>query len=217
MDNKINLQSNILSGEAMKNLQTLTDMSMEFYGNLLNNVVGNNTQFGKNLAQLSKAMLDPYRNLYSCADNCPPKEECPPHCLATLHRRAMVGERIVIPFNVRNGCGETKTYRVGIRDLMDRDGKVATAQPLLNKPSVTLSPYTSERILLTLDLANFAAGTYAAEIVLRENEFNQNLCLTVEVADSDGIVVNPQEEKKYKLKWQSWKSHYYCEPGRSKT
>jgi hypothetical protein len=208
------LQSNVFSEAVMKNLQTLTDMSMEFYGSMLDNMTGNTAQFSKNLAQLSKTAFEPLRSIFPSSESCPPKQECPPHCIASIFRKAAPGERIVIPFHVENDCAETRSYRVGVRELLDEDGKPAVKQPVLNKDSLTLPPYSRQRVLVSLDLEGFNVGTYTAELVLREKEFNQNVCLTIDVCDTPGVVVRPYEEKKFRLKWQSWKSHYYCEPPR---
>jgi len=65
---------------------------------------------------------------------------------------------------------------------------------------------------MIIDLGKFAEGkTYTTEIVLREKEFNQNICFTLSIEDHQNIVVEPMDEKKYKMKWQSWKDHFYCE------
>ena len=208
------LQSNVFSETVMKNLQNLTDMSMEFYGSMLDNMTGNTAQFSKNLAQLSKTALEPLRSMFPGGDSCPPKHTCPPHCIASIFRKATTGERIVIPFHVKNDCAEARTYRVGIRELLDQDGKPAPKQPVLSKDTLNLPPYSSQRILVSADLEDFKTGTYSAEIVLREKEFNQNICFTIVVGDAEGITVCPYEEKKFKLRWQSCRSHYYCEPPR---
>ena len=124
----------------------------------------------------------------------------------------MEGERIITPFIVKNDCSETKTYRIGVRELKDESGGLAPAQPILNKTIVTLDPGRSEHVLVSLDLDNFKAGsTYTTEIVLREKEINQNVCFTLIVDNADGTVVTPQDEQQYRLRWQSWKDHYYCE------
>ena len=120
----------------------------------------------------------------------------------------------MVPFLVKNTCNETKTYRVGVRELKDQDGKPAPFQPQLNKHSVTLEPGRSERVVMLLDLSDFANGsTYTTEIVLRENEINQNICFTLKIDNDQNLVTaQPQNEKQYQLRWQSWQSHYYCEP-----
>jgi hypothetical protein len=150
---------------------------------------------------------------------CPPEHECPPHCIASITRHAREGERIVVPFLVRNRCASEKTYRIGVRELKNENGEMAPSQPVLNKHSVTLAPGNRERVVMTVDLASFQKGdVYSAEIVLREKDINQNVCFRLVVeGDSDLEEVSPHDEKKYKLKWQDWRSHYYCEPPEKRT
>ncbi|XCF06462.1 hypothetical protein ABI125_01065 [Tamlana crocina] len=211
MENR-KLKSNVFSDAVMENIQTLSDMSIQFYGTMLENMIGNNAPVSEQMGQLGKSALNPLKAIMNNEDCCAPKEKCPPHCIASIDRKAMAGERIMIPFTVKNNCSSAKTYQVGIRELTDQDGTLAPSQPKLNKNSVSLQPHDSERVLLVLDLANFSNGTYSAEIVLREKEYNQNICLTVNVADHHATTATPHEEKKFKLKWQSWQSHFYCEP-----
>lgn len=144
--------------------------------------------------------------------DCPPKDNCPPHCIAAIERTAIPGERIITSFSVKNNCNKTKTYRIGVRELKDENGALAPAQPALNKNSVTLDPGASEQVLISIDLSNFNNGsTYKTEIVLREKEINQNVCFTVKVDPSGSTSVAPLDEQQYLLRWQSWKDHYYCE------
>ncbi|MEM7551584.1 MAG: hypothetical protein AAF363_18010 [Bacteroidota bacterium] len=199
----------------MDNLQTLTEMSMEFYGNMIDNMTGNNSIFSTNAGQLGRNALQPFRTMFNSGDCCPPEKECPPHCMASITRKAMTGERIIIPFTVHNECNQNRVYRIGVREMADQDGKTAPSQPQLNKASVTLKPHGSERVLIGLDLGKFDEGSYTADVVLREKEYNQNICLSVEVADHPSVSVTPLEEKKYRLKWQSWQSHFYCESRKS--
>ncbi|MEO7960395.1 MAG: hypothetical protein ABIR19_02545 [Ginsengibacter sp.] len=113
---------------------------------------------------------------------------------------------------IKNDCNQTKTYRIGVRQLDDETGNSAPSQPVLNKSTVTLEPGRSEEVLVSVDLANFKNGsTYTTEIVLREKEINQNICFTLIVEDPRSTVVVPQSEQQYRLRWQSWKDHYYCE------
>lgn len=211
MENR-KLKSNVFSDAVMENIQTLSDISMQFYGNMLENMIGNNAPIAEQMGQMGKSVLSPIKTMFNSGDCCAPKEKCPPHCIASINRNAMAGERIIVPFMVKNNCSSGKTYQVGIRDMTDQDGTSAPSQPQLNKNSVSLQPHASERVLLLLDLANFSNGTYSAEIVLREKEYNQNICLTVHVGDHNTITAIPHEEKQFKLKWQSWQSHFYCEP-----
>lgn len=145
---------------------------------------------------------------------CPPKHECPPHCILQITRTASAGERIIVPFMVKNNCNTQKKYRVGVRDLKHIDGSMAPAQPVLNKNEVTLEPGQSELVLMSLDLLQFSNGnTYNAEIVVREKDINQNICFTLKVDGNNAVpVATPLDEKKYLLRWQSWRSHFYCEP-----
>ena len=66
---------------------------------------------------------------------------------------------------------------------------------------------------MTIDLEQFNAGTtYTAEIVLREKEINQNICFTLMVSNPANVVTAiPKDENSYRMRWQSWKDHYYCE------
>ncbi|MBC7874806.1 MAG: hypothetical protein H7Y01_12465, partial [Ferruginibacter sp.] len=121
----------------------------------------------------------------------------------------------IVPFMVKNTCSHAKTYRIGVRELIDADGRPAPSQPILNKQTITLQPGRSERVLMQIDLDKFENGSsHSTEIVIRENEINQNICFTLKVNNDCQQVVTaePQDEKKYKLRWQSWQSHYYCEP-----
>lgn len=148
-----------------------------------------------------------------CSDCCPPEHSCPHHCLISIRRCAMKGERIIVPFLIKNTCSHAKTWRIGVRELMDADGKTAPDQPKLNKHSATIPPGRSEKVLMMIDLEKFSNGTeFTTEIVLREKEINQNICFTLVVEDCNATTVIPQDEQKYRLRWQDWKSHYYCEP-----
>ncbi len=211
MRNK-NADSGALSDTAADNLQKVANMSVDFYRNLFNTLLENNSSFSNTLTQVSRNALDPMKSMFNSGDCCPPKQTCPPHCIATIERQAMAGETIIVPVRIRNSCNAAKTYRIGVRELLDMDNKAAPDQPVINKATVTLQPNGNERVLMKLDLANFQNGTYTAEIVVREKEINQNICFTLIVRDHQPLVAEPREENQYKLKWQSWKSHYYCEP-----
>ncbi|MEP6846101.1 MAG: hypothetical protein ABI861_08855 [Panacibacter sp.] len=212
MENKTNSLAD-LQQTVTENFQQLTNSSLAamkpLMENMMNNITSVNKSFLENPLPLFKL---PQLKLDNC-DCCPPKQTCPPHCIATIKRTAQEGERIVVPFIVKNTCSQTTTYRVGVRELINEDdGQAAPAQPTLNKMVVTLAPGRSERVLMTVDLANFSAGaTYMAEIVLREKEINQNICFTLIIDSPGGPVVTPKSEQDYRLRWQSWKDHYYCE------
>jgi hypothetical protein len=172
----------------------------------------------KNMTEVNKVMSGlglgnftlPFGKSDDC-DCCPPKEKCPPHCILHITRHASAGEKIIVPFLVKNKCGGAKRYRIGVRELKNIDGSKALSQPQLNKNNVTLDPGESELVKMEIDLNNFSNGTYNAEIVLREKDINQNICFKLVVDDNAAPVAEPLEEKKYLLHWQSWRSHFYCE------
>jgi hypothetical protein len=143
---------------------------------------------------------------------CPPKAECPPHCLMELGRQAYAGERIIVPFGVKNACKNQKHYRIGVLELKNINGSPAPSQPILNKQNVTLDNGETEMVLMMIELKGFEPGTYNAEIVIREKDINQNICFTLKVDNFDNLAVaEPLEEIKYRQHWQSWQRHYYCE------
>jgi hypothetical protein len=146
------------------------------------------------------------------SDCCAPKDECPPHCLIQLTRHAYAGESIMVPFGIKNVCKGPKQYRLGVRELRNIDGTIAPSQPLLNKNTVTLDQGETEMALMKIDLSQFAPGTYTAEIVIREKDINQNICFNLIVDTYNDVpVATPLDEKKYRLHWQSWQRHFYCE------
>jgi hypothetical protein len=175
----------------------------------------------KNLADINKVLLNTgigtISSLISKKDDhgcCPPEDTCPPHCLREISRCAFAGERIIVPFRIKNICSEAKQYRIGMRDLKNDDGTVAPAIPVLDKNDINLEPGESVTLFMSLDLANFQPGsTYRAEIVVRERDINQNICFCLKIDGHSQIpLVEPLPEKKYLLHWQSWRSHFYCEP-----
>lgn len=207
--NELSLQKTLTD-----NFQKMSRLSIDTMRPLVENMF-------EKVSNMNNTILEgkiPTLNLSSFQNNkksncCPPKEECPPHCISAISRQAMSGERIIVPFLVKNNCSSTKTYRVGVRELLDNDATLAPKQPMLNKGSVTLESGRSERILMSLDLNNFKTGnTYMTEIVLRENEINQNICFTLHVNNSTPTEVSPNDEKQYKQKWLNWQSHFYCDP-----
>jgi hypothetical protein len=215
MDNKettiTGLQQNFAKG-----LQMLTDMSMATIKSAMENSTKTADGLNKVIANtgLLNFTIPDIFGTNKTKDCCVPQDECPPHCILQIQRHAVSGERIIVPFVIKNTCSAQKNYKVGIRELKNIDGTLAPDQPKLNKNAVSLQPGAEEMVLMEIDLANFNAGTtYNAEIVIREKDINQNICFTLVV---DGInnapVAKPQDEKKYNLRWQSWKNHYYCEP-----
>lgn len=195
------------------NFQQLTNISMNAFKPMMEGMINNISTISNSILKNGlPAIKIPQLNTTSNCDCCPPEESCPPHCIASITRYAMAGERIIVPFMVKNDCNQTKTYRVGVRELNNETGAAAPSQPVLNKSFVTLDPGRSEQVLVMVDLANFNNGsTYTTEIVLREKEINQNICFTLVVTDATSVVVTPESEQQYLLRWQSWKDHYYCE------
>lgn len=194
-------------------MQAMADISMTAIKNSFQNFSGSVGQMSKALSGTSMGNLNiPF--LSKQDDCCAPKEDCPPHCILQITRTAAAGEKVMVPFMVKNNCVATKTYRLGLREMKNIDGTLAPSQPELNKKQVILDAGASELILLGADLSNFPNGnTYTTEIVIREKDINQNICFTLHVDSGKNIpVAEPVDEKKYLLKWQSWKSHFYCEP-----
>ena len=194
-------------------LQKIASMSMDTVKSSIETA-------SKNMSEVNKVMTGiglgkftlPLLGKKDDCECCPPKEECPPHCLLQINRNASVGERIIVRFAVKNKCGGTKSYRIGVRELKNIDGTKAPSQPNLNKNNVTLEAGESEMVLMAIDLNNFSAGTYNAEIVIREKDINQNICFKLVVGDNNNVpVAEPLDEKQYRLHWQSWRSHFYCE------
>lgn len=194
------------------NMQQITRLSLNAFKPVMEGMINNMSAMSNSILNTGIPQFKiPFLNPDNC-ECCPPKETCPPHCIASITKYAMEGERIITAFTVTNDCSQTKSYRIGVRELKDENGNASPSQPTLNKNIVTIDPGRSEQVLMTLDLANFKTGsTYTTEIVLREKEINQNVCFTVIVENNSDTIVIPQDEKKYKLRWQSWKDHYYCE------
>jgi hypothetical protein len=148
---------------------------------------------------------------------CPPRQECPQDCLVSIKRIAYAGEKIIVPFKVKNSSHIQKHYRIGMRPLKEDNGNAAPSQPVLNKTEVTLEPNQSELVLMGINLANFQTGhTYRANIVVRENEINQNICFTLIVSSYfDVPEAKPWDERKYSSHFQCWQSHFYCDSPKS--
>lgn len=201
-----------------KSFLDLANSSMEMYKPLLRNMVDNLGAVNETLAKGDFTKMKMPKLFKETCNCCPPEFECPPHCIAAIERHAMQGERIIVPFYVKNTCSHQKTYRIGVRDLTDADGQMAPSQPQLNRHEVKLEPGQSMRVLMQVDLNGFKnSSTYTTEIVLREKDINQNICFTLKIDnDPDHVVAEPKEERKMKLKWQSWKDHYYCEPNKGR-
>lgn len=193
-------------------LQKLTDISLSTIKLSMDNASKNVNELNKVMSNMGLGAFVLPGTKSSDHGCCPPEEECPPHCLLQITRNASAGERIIVPFLVKNKCNTTKQYRIGVRDLKNMDGVMAPAQPVLNKREVTLDAGQSEMVLMSVDLGNFQNGNkYTAEMVIREKDINQNICFTLVVGNSEAPVAAPVDEKKYALHWQSWRSHFYCE------
>lgn len=214
MENRNDLSD--LQQTMMDNYRRMADMSLNAMQPLMDSMTENVSSMSRSMSEsgFPTLTLPNIQMGKSGSKCCPPEPECPPHCLANITRRAVEGERIVVPFMVKNSCSTEKTYRVGVRELKDEDGNLAPSQPFLNKQSVTLAPGRRERVLMMIDLQAFKSGSiYSTEIVLREKEFNQNICFRLHVEGHTNLPeVSPHDEKKYRLKWQDWRSHFYCEP-----
>ena len=202
-------------GTLTSGFQTLADM----YTTTMKSAMENTMQNVGTVNEVMNKMGFPTLSLpgkKTKSNCCPPEDVCPPHCLTQLSRNAFEGERIIVPFGVKNTCQQQKRYRVGVRELKHINGSIAPTQPILNKSEVVLERGETEMVLMMIELKGFEPGTYQAEIVLREKEINQNICFTLKVDNYDNLVVaEPLKEIEYRLHWQSWQRHFYCEtPGR---
>lgn len=213
MDSKTNNSAG-LQQVLSNSMQNLANVSLKAIKPILDGVISNVSAINKSVLEGGLPAIKIPQFKTQDSDCCPPQQTCPPHCLTSISHCAMQGERIMVPFIVKNTCSQTKTYRIGVRELKDQDGNLAPTQPQLNKQSVTLDPGRSERVLMLIDLDKFNSGSvYTTEIVLREKEINQNICFTLMVDDNcNAVTAEPQDEQKYMLRWQSWQSHFYCEP-----
>lgn len=190
--------------------------------NLLGAVIN---QFTNTSMQLMQPMMDTMLSNLSVLSPqlkknqhcCPPETACPPQCIATIQRSAARGERIRLAMQVTNTSSQTKSYQAGVRELKDQHGQDAPVHYALNKHSLTLEPGRAELLILELDLQKAENGaTYSTEVVLREKEYNQNICITVKIDDDHMVTpVQPYEEQHYRQRWKPWQAHFYCEPSSS--
>ncbi len=202
-------------GQEKANFNILTDFTENFgrYSDLYSRLWDQSIRNGFRLAERISDTITGTRAGDDCGC-CPPSCDCPPQCLLTLTHSAYPGERVVVPFAIKNTCGAAKTYQVGVRPLMDQFGETAPTAATLNKEQVTLNPGQSVTILMTIDLANEERTgiSYQTDIVIRESEVNQNICFTLYLkAYSDIPVAKPLDESHYLNHFQSWQSHFYCE------
>ena len=206
-------KSNTIQEVLSNAFSELANSSIKAYQPLMKTMAETYTNAGKQLLKGGYGSIQFPKLFKETCNCCPPDCTCPPHCIAAIERHAMEGERIIVPFTVKNNCSHQTTYKVGVRELKDQDGKTASSQPILNKDSITLEPGQSIRVLMSIDLISLHNGsTYKTEIVLREKDINQNICFTLFVEDTNDVMVEPQEEKKMQMRWQSWRDHYWCEP-----
>lgn len=210
-----NSKSNIdVKNTITDSMQMIADMSVSTIKSSIENISGNIGQLNKVMSDMGLGTFTIPIGKKSKQDCCAPEEECPPHCILQITRHAFAGERIMVQFMVKNNCNTARTYKIGVRELKNIDGSIAPAQPELNKKQVTLDPGGSELVLMGIDLSQFNnANTYTSEVVIREKDINQNICFKLIVdANKNVPVAEPLDEKKYLMHWQSWKSHFYCEP-----
>ena len=190
-----------------ENMPSFYDSYTDFMGKILQG----NLKIARDLYQ---APMDAAFSSQKEATCCPPQKTCPPRCLAELHRQACPGERIVVPFTVRNKCGSPRDYQVGMRPLLDQHGNQAATQPTLSLSSLHLEPGQAITVMMTLDLAQgFHPGDiYSMDIVIREKDINQNICFILRIkACSEGVEVCPLDEREYTHHWHGWQDHFYCE------
>jgi hypothetical protein len=207
-----NNSNNNLQDMLSKTMADLSSTSLKMVQPMLKNMMDMYTQAGQSVLKGDYSSLQLPKLGKETCHCCPPDCHCPPHCIAAIERRAMRGERIIVPFTVKNTCSKQKSYQIGVRELKDQNGGLAPSQPKLNRYTLTLDPGQSIRVLMLVDLASFTNGsTYQTEIVLREKQYNQNVCFTLFVEDGDSVLVQPQDEKEMNMRWQSWQDHYWCE------
>lgn len=202
-------------GQEKTNINLLNDFANNFnrYADFYNQMVNQSINSGLRFMETMSDTLTGAKRSDNCGC-CPPNCDCPPQCLLTISKNAYPGERVVVPFVIKNTCNTAKTYRVGVRPLMDQFGEPASLAVQLDKEQVTLNPGQSVTVLMTIDLANEQRTgiSFQTDIVLREAEVNQNICFTLHLKAYSHIpVAKPMDESHYLNRFQSWQSHYYCE------
>ena len=144
---------------------------------------------------------------------CPPQDNCPPRCLATITRYANAGEVIIVPFRVRNTSGKIKTYHLGVRAIIDQDGNTV-AQPTLNKLVLEVQPGMSVLAEMKVVINDqFKPGSlYETDIVIRESRHNQNICFRLYInPEADIPEAAPYDESDIDTHFHRWYYHYYCQ------
>jgi hypothetical protein len=200
-----------------KNIKQLADLSSVS----LKNMVENNLKTFNDVTGLIRNMGISIPNFTTKKDDCgccPPKHQCPPRCILSISRTASAGEKIIVPFKVKNTSYMPKVYQVGVRPLKNENGELAPTQPTLNKNKLELDGSESELVLMAIDLEKFIPGhTFYTDIVLREKDINQNICFHLLVKPYSEIPeAKPVDERKYRMHFQDWKTHYYCESPRKR-
>jgi hypothetical protein len=210
-------KSNNLQAIISDTLTQIANSSLQSFKPVMEGMINNMASVNQSVRDINYGNITFPNILKGTCNCCPPEPNCPPQCIASISRTAAQDEKILVPVLVKNTCKQTKTYRVGVRELKDQDGKLAPFQPKLNKHTLTIDPGRSERVIMLVDLDKFNNGsTYTTEIVIREKDINQNICFTLMVDNDYNLVTAaPQDEKQYQMRWQSWQSHYYCEPKKS--
>src|SRR6188768_779577 len=95
--------TNTLSGlpqTLTDSLQQLTNISLSAIKPLMETALNNVNAVNKTLLQNTSTVLK-FPALNNDCDCCPPKQECPPHCIASITKTAASGERIIIPFLIK--------------------------------------------------------------------------------------------------------------------
>ncbi|MEO7962111.1 MAG: hypothetical protein ABIR19_11220, partial [Ginsengibacter sp.] len=141
------------------NIQQLTNLSISTLKPMMEGLINNISAINNSVIKKGLPNINLPKITSGNCNCCPPEETCPSHCIAAITRRAMAGEKIIESFMIKNDCNQTKTYRIGVRQLDDETGNSAPSQPVLNKSTVTLEPGRSEEVLVTVDLANFKNGS----------------------------------------------------------
>ena len=178
----------------------------------------------RNLSAMTDVVMDPPQRSTAGTTRsvpcCPPDEQCPPACLLTISRTAHPGEIIMVPFRIHNASGETRKFRVGLRDMVDQHQNPAPSQPTLSRTEVTLPPMQSVLMTMRVDLtapAYDAGDELQTTIVIRERAFNQNICVEILLTPYSNVPeAVPWDEKDLSTHFLSWHHHFYCDDPRVK-
>src|SRR5690606_8711622 len=124
MENKTNTGGALRQGLA-ESFQRMTDVSLAPVRPLMDTMFNSMSNLNKTLFETGIPAIQLPQFKFRSEDCCAPKSSCPPHCLTSITRHATEGERIIVPFMVKNTCATAKTFKVGVRELKDADGKMA--------------------------------------------------------------------------------------------